>query len=136
MSSKRSPVRLGAVAASVVAMLGLLSGTGHASGPSPAPDVSAQVTYVCYFDSYWLCAETLVNVYQRARPTSKSDHVDLLSKGRSVQLRCWAEGEVVKGVNVWYYTATDVDYPYQTIGWVTGAYLSTGRDPAWGIGHC
>ncbi|MFE0019370.1 hypothetical protein [Amycolatopsis sp. NPDC059021] len=121
---------------SIAAALGIMSGTAQGAASKPSSEVSVQVAYKCYVNSYWLCAETLDRVYQRAQPTKNSDYVVLLDKGRSVQLRCWKEGEVINGNNVWYYTATDVDYPYQTIGYVSAAYLSTGKDPEWGIGHC
>lgn len=134
MSLKARFFRYGAVVATATSAIGLLMGVGTAS----ATNDSVESTFPCVVPPYRgaICAETLSNVYQRAKPTSQSGAVVLVSKGTAVVLRCYSTGEVVNGNNVWYLTDTDADYPYRTTGWVTAAYLSTDKDPAWGVGHC
>lgn len=123
--------RCGAFVASVASIFGLVVSAGNASA-------SEEYTYPCIVPPYrgGPCADTIANVYQRAKPTSQSNYVVLLQKGEPVVLRCYSPGEVINGNNIWYYTSTDYDYPYSTTGWVTGAYLSTDRDPASGVGLC
>jgi hypothetical protein len=50
--------------------------------------------------------------------------------GSPVVVTCWVRGQSVKGDNVWYRTVAPLR------GYVAGAYLNTGRDPARGVPHC
>lgn len=65
-----------------------------------------------------------------AAPSTHSATVQVLARGTRVRTTCYTRAQAVHGDRIWYRTNSPA------AGYVSGAYLATGRDPARGVPSC
>ena len=90
----------------------------------------------CAYAQGLTCTRTIASVNMRAQPNTESSIIINIASGTVVALGCWAGGESINGDNIWYEVERDEDYPVGPMGFVSGYWLDTGKDPLQSLRAC
>jgi hypothetical protein len=98
-----------------------------AAHTAPFPGVPHCASPVFGRDYHSLAA----NLKVRSVPTFNGTVIATLGPiGTATNVKCFVTGSAVMGDNTWYYESSPAP------GYISGRFLNTGGDPAWGVPHC
>lgn len=108
---------------------GVMAGT---SAPASAGEMSTQSVWQCDVGNGW-CVSTTARVNLRTGPHIGDGIVITMDQGARFGIECWVWGDPVHGDSIWYKGThrQSVDIPPISweLGYVSGYYLATGKDP-------